>query len=388
MPAGLCRKGAALSLGVDPSVARDLRGQVGNLEEELTSESVEAVVRLSAALGGPVVKVPLLHLRCLLPGTPIEALSVRGVDVAERLDNSLDFLVVGDFVIEAGRGGQYEVQRRNSPCQKPTMMDTSCIRPSRLLNSPLGLTSSLPSAPSSPGKRPSVVKSLLVQDLLVHFHVRKGELRTVHMHLPATFGKEGAQAKWPVLFFLPGKGGGSFFSDVKKTKLSEGRQFAAERFVVISLDTNQSNWKELPEPWCGEVIRHFASAGWCDRSRLYLTGNSLGGMSTFEIASNQPDLFAAVAPVAAYHTESRRDAIAQALRSTPIYVVQSTGDECCQYSKEVPLWEALVAAGNTQLQQKPRMVCDHCAMFKEAYDSDTSLYHFLLMHRKEPAAGQ
>ena len=43
------------------------------------------------------------------------------------------------------------------------------------------------------------------------------------------------------------------------------------------------------------VVSH-RSAEWVDHRRIYVTGCSMGGMSTWEVGAMRPDLFAAIAP--------------------------------------------------------------------------------------------
>ena len=47
------------------------------------------------------------------------------------------------------------------------------------------------------------------------------------------------------------------------------------------------------------LIEHLTSSLSVDESRIYLTGHSNGGMMTYRMAAEYPELFAAVAPVAA-----------------------------------------------------------------------------------------
>eukprot|EP00913_Durusdinium_trenchii_P013289 g12473.t1 len=68
-----------------------------------------------------------------------------------------------------------------------------------------------------------------------------------------------------------------------------------------------------------------------DSSKVYLTGVSMGGMGCWELTMQKPKLFAAIAPVAAYHKAYLRSQIAEALRNTPAEV--SSLSTCFQINR-------------------------------------------------------
>ena len=55
-----------------------------------------------------------------------------------------------------------------------------------------------------------------------------------------------------------------------------------------------------------ELVRVLSTATYVDPRRVYLLGLSMGGMGTWEIAADNPNLFAAIAPIAAHHKRGRR----------------------------------------------------------------------------------
>merc|ERR1712032_595409 len=94
------------------------------------------------------------------------------------------------------------------------------------------------------------------------------------------------------------------------------------------------------------------------------------------LAATAPGLFAAIAPVAAYHRAERRKFLADALRRMPIFVVQSPNDESCSYASEEELWRELAARGNAPVLK--RVDTTHLYVNVEAYSNDTQLLEFLL----------
>jgi len=76
-----------------------------------------------------------------------------------------------------------------------------------------------------------------------------------------------------------------------------------------------------------------------DPSRLFLWGHSMGGAGTYHIAVNNPGMFAALAVVAPAPRPDLSPTILQAVRNTPILVMQGTADELVPYT-QTRLWVA------------------------------------------------
>ncbi len=75
-----------------------------------------------------------------------------------------------------------------------------------------------------------------------------------------------------------------------------------------------------------------------DLSRIYLTGVSMGGFGTFELAIEHPDEFAAIAPICGGADPER----AEALKSTPVWLFHAADDPVVDYKKwAVPTINAL-----------------------------------------------
>lgn len=76
-------------------------------------------------------------------------------------------------------------------------------------------------------------------------------------------------------------------------------------------DINQTTW-DVVDPDVITVLDAVLAGYPADRSRVYLTGVSLGGFGTWYYASRYPDYFAALLPVVGYGTVDQAEAIAQA----------------------------------------------------------------------------
>lgn len=213
----------------------------------------------------------------------------------------------------------------------------------------------------------------------------QGQHNKYTLHFPLNFRSKQQEAqnghdvapKWPLLVFMHGAGGGQFFAHAKKLLSSEGLQFAASHFLVLSPHCNWG-WRDAPKAWVTELIQYFRALSFVDHRRVYLTGISMGGMGTWEVAAERPDLFAAVAPVAAYHQASRTEFIAWRLQHTSLCAVYSMHDDRCPVRNEVPLWEKLYAGGNDKLRIQIAPEIDHGSMYEKAYCDDATLFEWLL----------
>lgn len=119
-------------------------------------------------------------------------------------------------------------------------------------------------------------------------------------------------AKWPFIIIFPQK------QDVK------------------------TKWEE-EEPMVQAILAKTKSELNIDESRLYLTGLSQGGHGTWMIAANNPDLFAAIAPVCGWADEDA----ASKLTKLPIWTFHGDMDEAVKLecSEEMTQW--INAAGGT-----------------------------------------
>ncbi len=116
-----------------------------------------------------------------------------------------------------------------------------------------------------------------------------------------------------------------------------------------------------------------------DKSRTYLTGLSYGGFGTWYMASQHPDLFAAIAPVVGWGHTSFMQPIAQA--HLPVWAFAAGRDEAVPISHFYAGMRALEAFGTSEVRFTVHEDMAHDA-WKRIYAGD-DLYSWLLAHRKE-----
>jgi len=212
-----------------------------------------------------------------------------------------------------------------------------------------------------------------------------GQHRRFDLHLPLNFELQfshGQEATaWPLLVYMHGAGGGTFFTHSKKSLKFTGMQYAARTFVVVT-PRCEWTWKGSPSEWVIELIGAWRALEWIDYRRLYLTGCSMGGMGVWELAMQKPELFAAISPVAAHHKKEMTPLIAHRLRSLPIYAVHDSTDGTCPFPPEQELWQLLRDKGNRDVHELVTSGVDHCKIHEHAYCNTADLYHCFLQHTR------
>ena len=116
------------------------------------------------------------------------------------------------------------------------------------------------------------------------------------LHLPEGYETDKAR-KWPVILFLHGAGERG---DNLKRVTVHGPPKLVENgknlpFIVISPQCPKN------QLWDNQtlltLLDHVLESHRCDKSRVYLTGLSMGGFGTFSLGLAHPDRFAAIAPI-------------------------------------------------------------------------------------------
>ncbi|CAE7332006.1 unnamed protein product [Symbiodinium sp. CCMP2592] len=225
----------------------------------------------------------------------------------------------------------YEVDRipRTAPQQQ---MPATSLLPSCIRGMTAGPSRAVPKLPSA--EQPC------------SFTTASGAQEAFMIHFPWGFNDAsrnwGEVVRWPLLVFLHGSGGGTFMTLCRKDLPNPGLEYAVRNFVIVCPKCRWK-WKNPADPWVLELVEELAGAHWVDPTRIYLSGISMGGMGTWELAMRSPQRFAALAPVGAYHKTDLRSQIAAAVKHLPIYCVQATQDVTCPFAKEVELYKELIA---------------------------------------------
>jgi acetyl esterase/lipase len=122
-------------------------------------------------------------------------------------------------------------------------------------------------------------------------------LQPYRFYVPASYD---AKKKWPMVVALHGMGGdeNSFFTNYDNGLI---RRIAEERGYIVACPKGRqptSMYIGDAERDVLDVIKEMKREFSIDDDRVYLMGHSMGGYGSWGIAVNNPDLFAAIGPIA------------------------------------------------------------------------------------------
>ncbi len=108
-----------------------------------------------------------------------------------------------------------------------------------------------------------------------------------------------ADKKYPLLVFLHGRGARR--PTTEKLHNYPSLHYITARqnkrgFLLIAPHCPQGSWNEFMQPLI-RFVDHFRHLSYVDTKRVYLTGNSMGGYGTFNLATIRPRWFAAAMPL-------------------------------------------------------------------------------------------
>ena len=169
------------------------------------------------------------------------------------------------------------------------------------------------------------------------------------LYLPKNFGKNTTQ-KWPVILFLHGRG-------ESRGPLSIVAKWGPPRmaargddlpYIIISPQCpNEQRWTS-PEQVTGvlDLLAHISKNFAVDKQRIYLTGLSMGGYGSWNLAAKHGELFAAVAPICGAGNPDD----AGTLKAIPIWAFHGTEDRAVPYKHSVEMVKAIQKAGGTKIR--------------------------------------
>lgn len=164
------------------------------------------------------------------------------------------------------------------------------------------------------------------------------------LYLPADFdASKGAQ---PLVLFLHGRGESN--GPLSMVSVWGPPQMAARGdklpYILVSPQCPREDaWRSATQQTrLGELLQAVADKYKADRTRLYLTGLSMGGSGSWRMATEHPERFAAVIPICGDGNSEE----AARLKDVPIWAW--VGDQDRVHAANVKMQDALRAAGSTR----------------------------------------
>ncbi len=193
------------------------------------------------------------------------------------------------------------------------------------------------------------------------------------LYLPENYN---TSSKWPLLLFLHGSGERG--EDIEKVKvhgppklIANGKSFP---FIVVSPQCPEGQLWSITD--LDALLNEISENYKVDPDRIYVTGLSMGGFGTWELAIKYPNRFAAIAPVCG----GGNFRLVNELKNLPIWVFHGAKDNVVPLKSSQEMVDALEkAGGNAKFTVYPEAGHDS---WTETYDNPELYEWFLKQNRK------
>ncbi|MFH1121311.1 MAG: prolyl oligopeptidase family serine peptidase [Bacteroidota bacterium] len=199
------------------------------------------------------------------------------------------------------------------------------------------------------------------------------------LYLPESYDNR-AEIKWPLMVFLHGSGERG--KDLEKVKVHGPPKLIehGKTFPLVVLSPQCPDSTDWDTETLFALITHIASEYKIDETRIYLTGLSMGGWATWDLAMAYPEYFAAIAPVCARVGRNYPSRAAD-IKTLPVWVFHGAADEVVLINESAKMVKALEECGN-----KVRFTIYPTAghdCWTETYNNQ-ELYNWFLSNKKNP----
>lgn len=196
------------------------------------------------------------------------------------------------------------------------------------------------------------------------------------LFLPKDYGVE-TQKEWPLILFL--HGAGERGDDLELVKVHGIPKIVEQKedfpFIAVSPQCPEFSWWTHEVEALNALLDKIVETYAVDEDRIYLTGLSMGGFGSWELAMKYPDRFAAIAPICG-GGEPEKVCV---LKEVPVWVFHGAKDETVPLKRSKEMVEALKACdGNVKFTVYPDAGHDS---WTETYDNP-ELYKWFLKHTR------
>lgn len=194
------------------------------------------------------------------------------------------------------------------------------------------------------------------------------------IYLPEDY--ESSDKNYPLVLFLHGAGErGDDIELVKRNGppklVEEGKEFP---FILVSPQCPANTRWNYQTLSLIALLDELESKYRIDKNRIYVTGLSMGGQGTWSLALNQPERFAAIAPVCGW-TDSWEVC---KISHIPTWVFHGAKDDVVPVSESQQMVDALKNCGAEEVRLTIYPEANHDA-WTETYNNP-ELYNWLLSH--------
>lgn len=197
------------------------------------------------------------------------------------------------------------------------------------------------------------------------------------LYLPEGYEQD-KDKKWPLILFL--HGAGERGDDLEKVKIHGPPKLVEQKnrpfefpFILVSPQCPADSWWE---PFSLNVLLDEIQANYrIDVDRVYLTGLSMGGFGTWDLAMRYPERFAAIAPICG----GGNPLMAFRMRNLPVWVFHGDADPVVSVALSDTMVEALTRV-KADVKYTRYEGVRHDA-WTETY-ANPELYKWFLSHRR------
>ena len=195
------------------------------------------------------------------------------------------------------------------------------------------------------------------------------------LYLPPAYDTN--EEKWPLLLFL--HGAGERGDDLELVKVHGPPKMIAQRrdfpFVVISPQCPKDVWWSIEA--LHALINEIIETHHIDKSRIYVTGLSMGGYGSWGLAYTYPEMFAAVAPICGGGDPEK----APLMKGIPTWVFHGARDDIVPLVRSQEMVDALEdVGGRVRFTVYPE--AGHVGAWVNAYD-DPEFWEWMEKQRKD-----
>ncbi len=196
------------------------------------------------------------------------------------------------------------------------------------------------------------------------------------LYLPDNYNESTEQL--PLMLFL--HGGGERGDDLDKVKVhgppmlvGQGKDFP---FIIVSPQCPEGRWWPIMLDELNYLLDEIIANCRVDTSRIYLTGLSMGGSGTWAFSVNNPERFAAIAPVCG----GGLPLLAFRVKDIPTWVFHGEKDKTVPITRSQDMVAALKkVGGDVRFTVYPEAGHDS---WTETYNNP-ELYVWFLQHRRK-----
>jgi poly(3-hydroxybutyrate) depolymerase len=215
------------------------------------------------------------------------------------------------------------------------------------------------------------------------------------MYVPAGYDKSRA---YPLVVMLHGTGEGAFLPVTSPAHQQFLEACEKHGFILVAPNGRNLADKDSPKPNFGaslymndgeqdvlQVINLVRKACRIDSSRIYLTGESMGGWGAWYLGSRHPDLFAAIAPVCGWGIGAFKDLKSPpvdlaGLKNMPVYAFHGDKDPVVPASETRKMVASLKAMSTAEVLYEELPGVEHNA--QDFVYSNDRVFKWFLRHRR------